>query len=281
MSLVLSFHQAAPLLDARRAGLVQARCSFDLGRTEQEVALDTEGVRDASGRLLVGWDGVERVAENESVCFELEAGAPAPLRIFSEVADRSFQLWPTARAPALLISGFLMHRVRDVSPDEGAARMVRALGKLHGPLLDTTTGLGYAAIAAAERASQVVTIELEPVVRQLARKNPWSRALFENPRIELRDGDSSALVPTLPPGSFNAVLHDPPALNLAGELYSSAFYASVRRVLTRQGKLFHYIGDPKSASGGRTTRGVLKRLREAGFSRVSIVEEAFGVLAVV
>jgi uncharacterized protein len=281
MSLVLSFHQAAPLLDARRAGLGNARCSFDLGRTERDVALDEEGVRGASGALLVGWEGVERVAENESVCFELEDGVPSPLRIFSDVADRSFQLWPTSRAPALLISGFLMHRVRDVTPDEGAARMVRALGKLHGPLLDTTTGLGYAAIAAAESASHVVTVELEPVVRELARKNPWSRALFDDHRIELRDGDSSEVVPSLPPGSFNAVLHDPPAINLAGELYSSTFYSALRRVLTRHGKLFHYIGDAKSPSGSRTTRGVLKRLREAGFSRVSVVEDAFGVLAVV
>jgi predicted methyltransferase len=172
-----------------------------------------------------------------------------------------------------------MHRIRDVAPHEGATRMVRALGKLHGRVLDTTTGLGYAAIAAARTATEVVTIEVEPVVRDLARQNPWSRELFENPKLALRDGDSAQLVPTLEPGSFSAVVHDPPAINLAGELYSTAFYSALLRVLTRNGKLFHYIGDANSASGGRTTRGVVKRLHEAGFSRVTILKDAFGVLA--
>jgi uncharacterized protein len=157
--------------------------------------------------------------------------------------------------------------------------MVRALGKVNGRVLDTTTGLGYAAVAAARAASEVVTIEIEPVVRELSRLNPWSRELFDNPKIHLADGDSSQIVPTLAPASFSAIIHDPPAINLAGELYSGAFYAALLRALTRNGKLFHYIGDADSASGGRTTRGVVKRLGEAGFSRVTIVKEAFGVLA--
>jgi len=278
MNPVLSCYQARPLLEARQSGQTQARCSFDLGRSQQDVRLAEHGVITAES-LSLDWDSIERIAETDSVCFQLEQGSAAPIRVFSDEANRSFQLWPTETSPALLISGFLMHRVRDVAPDEGAARMVRALGKVHGRLLDTTTGLGYAAIAAARSASQVVTIEVEPVVRDLARLNPWSRELFDQTKIELRDGDSAQIVPSLEPGSFSAVLHDPPAINLAGELYSSAFYGAVARLLTRNGKFFHYIGDADSPSGGRTTRGVVKRLRDAGFSRVSVVRDAFGVLA--
>ena len=66
---------------------------------------------------------------------------------------------------------------------------------------------------------------------------------------------------------------------LAGGQYAGEFYARVRRLLTRNGRFFHYIGDPDSPSGGRTTKGVVKRLHDAGFTRVSIVKEAFGVLA--
>lgn len=278
MKPVLSCYQAAPLLKARAAGLSEARCSFDLGQSEQDVRLDDTGVAWGDGRSLE-WAHIERVAETDSVCFGIEEGAVAPLRIFSDVADRSFQLWPTPTSPALLISGFLMHRVRDVAPDEGAARMVRALGKVRGRLLDTTTGLGYAAISAAQSATEVVTIEIEPVVRELAAMNPWSRELFEKKNISLREGDSAELVPSLEPGSFSAVLHDPPAINIAGQLYSSAFYGAVHRLLTPNGKFFHYIGDANSASGGRTTRGVVKRLKDSGFSRVSVVHDAFGVLA--
>jgi predicted methyltransferase len=81
-------------------------------------------------------------------------------------------------------------------------------------------------------------------------------------------------------GSFTAVLHDPPAVNLAGELYAESFYAEALRVLGRGGRFFHYIGDPNSASGARTTKGVVKRLQSAGFARVVPKPEAFGVLAV-
>ena len=157
--------------------------------------------------------------------------------------------------------------------------MVEALSPMRGRLLDTTTGLGYAAIHAARFATEVVTIEIDPMAREMAQRNPWSRDLFENPKINKILGDSAELICTLPDGSFSCVLHDPPAINLAGDLYSQKFYTEVCRVLTRSGKFFHYIGDPKSASGARVTRGVVMRLNDAGFSRVVPKPQAFGVLA--
>ena len=57
-------------------------------------------------------------------------------------------------------------------------------------------------------------------------------------------------------------------LSLAGELYSGEFYRDCWRVLRRNGKMFHYIGDPDSKSGARTTKGVVRRLQEAGFTRI-------------
>ena len=67
--------------------------------------------------------------------------------------------------------------------------------------------------------------------------------------------------------------------SLAGELYSGEFYAECQRVLGRSGKLFHYIGDPGSKSGARTTKGVVRRLQEAKFARVVAKPQAFGVAA--
>lgn len=277
MKSLLSCYQAKDILAARQRGEASVRSSLDLGRTECEWQVDDEGAR--SGSVTLAWAALEEIAENDSVCFAVDGVEAEPVRVFSHESNRSFQLWPTRKAPALVISGFLMHRVRDVTPDEGAAAMVRALGKVRGRLLDTTTGLGYAAIAATRIASEVVTIEIEPVARALARENPWSQELFDNPRLSLREGDSSKLIDEFAEGSFAAVLHDPPAINLAGELYAGEFYARVRRLLSRNGRFFHYIGDPDSPSGGRTTKGVVKRLYDAGFSRVSVVKGAFGVLA--
>ncbi len=76
------------------------------------------------------------------------------------------------------------------------------------------------------------------------------------------------------------VIHDPPMFKLAGHLYSQAFYQGLYRVLKRNGRLFHYVGDPDSRSGRNITRGVMKRLGEAGFSRVTGRPRAFGVVAV-
>jgi len=50
-------------------------------------------------------------------------------------------------------------------------------------------------------------------------------------------------------------------------------------VIKQNGKIFHYIGDPESKSGARTTAGVIRRLQEAGFKRVSRAPRAFGVVA--
>ena len=43
--------------------------------------------------------------------------------------------------------------------------------------------------------------------------------------------------------------------------------------------MFHYIADPESDSGSRVTKGVIKRLMDAGFKKVVVKPEAFGVVA--
>ena len=123
-------------------------------------------------------------------------------------------------------------------------------------------------------------MELDPAVYEIIRRNPWSRRLFTTPNITCLVGDSAEEVQTFPPGSFDFILHDPPMFSLAGELYSLAFYRAALQLLRRGGRMFHYIGNPESKSGGTITRGVVQRLREAGFRRVDERRAAFGVLAV-
>jgi predicted methyltransferase len=179
----------------------------------------------------------------------------------------------------MLISGVQMHRTAGQDPWADTLTKVRCVAPVVGRVLDTCTGLGYTAIVAAERAAEVVTVELDPGAMEVARQNPWSRPLFEHPRIVRRLGDSAEVVAGFPDGAFARVIHDPPAFSLAGDLYSGAFYRQLYRLLGRGGRLFHYVGSAASGSGERVTRGVLKRLREAGFRRVVARPEAFGVLA--
>ena len=78
---------------------------------------------------------------------------------------------------------------------------------------------------------------------------------------------------------FARIIHDPPTMQLAGDLYSGEYYRELHRVLQPGGRLFHYIGDLNSPFGQRVSRGVIERLGKAGFSRVTRRPEAFGVVA--
>jgi predicted methyltransferase len=171
-----------------------------------------------------------------------------------------------------------MHRIKGTTPDQDTVNKIKS-AKPTGRVLDTNTGLGYTAIYASRQALHVTTVELDPVVIAIARQNPWSRELFDNPKITQVIGDSFDVVMELEDGFFDCIIHDPPTMSLAGDLYAADFYAELLRVLKRRGRLFHYIGDPDSSLGKRTTKGVIHRLQEVGFREVRPAPQAFGVTA--
>jgi predicted methyltransferase len=180
----------------------------------------------------------------------------------------------------MLVSGLPMHRIKNTDPHRDTLEKIRA-ARPAGNVLDTCTGLGYTAIEASKLASvaQVTTIELDPTVLQICRANPWSQALFDNTKITQIIGDSFDVIDSFPDGTFSFILHDPPSLSLAGDLYSLDFYRRACRVLSRNGRLFHYIGDPESKSGRSATAGAIKRLEQAGFRHIERAPRAFGVVA--
>lgn len=275
---VLSALQAKEILQARSDGLERVAASLDLGISRQEISFMQAGM--ATGqRFLLGWEQLRFIADAENKCFRVLDGDSQEIRGYSESTSRTFSLMPTAEAPALLISGFTMHRFKDISPRRAAQEMVRAAAPIHGRILDTATGLGYTAIAAAQKASAVITIELDPGSLEMARSNPWSQELFHHPAIRLIAGDSSEEIVKFADGYFDVVIHDPPSISLAGDLYGGEFYRQAWRVLAGNGRMFHYCGDPGSASGGRVTGGVVRRLQTAGFRRVIPKPSAYGVLA--
>jgi predicted methyltransferase len=278
MHLVLSHYQAQALLKAREHQQPSIFSSADLSLSVCEVMLSKEGCTFPS-RETVSWENLTHIAEEPNACFRLEDGEPVAIRAFSEVTGRAFSLYPTAGAPTMLISGIPMHRIKDTEPWRDTASKLKAAGINGGKVLDTATGLGYTAIQAAAVAESVVTIELDPAAHEMCRQNPWSQPLFANEKITLRLGDSFEEIETFDPETFSIILHDPPAFQLAGELYSAEFYRRAFRVLKPHGRMFHYIGDPHSKSGARTTRGVVLRLQQAGFTRILPKPEAFGVLA--
>jgi hypothetical protein len=201
------------------------------------------------------------------------------IRGYSDLTGRVYGLMPTEAAPTMLISGLPMHRIKGTDPHKDTLTKIKAIAPITGRALDTCTGLGYTAVEAAKTAEHVITIELDPTAQEMARYNPWSRSLFDNPQIEQIIGDAFEIIASFDEGEFHVVILDPPMLSLAGDLYFGEFYQECWRVLRRGGKMFHYIGDPSSKSGARTTKGVVRRLQEAGFTRVVPKPQAFGVAA--
>ena len=114
---------------------------------------------------------------------------------------------------------------------------------------------------------------------EVARLNPWSRRLFDDPKIQQVVGDSFEEIESFEDGTFSRIIHDPPTFSLAGDLYSGEFYRQLFRVTGRKGRIFHYIGDLESRSGRNVTSGAVRRLQEAGFTRVVRRPEAFGLVA--
>ena len=275
---IFSLVQTDRILKARLAGDTAVEVSLDLGLTVAEVVLESEGVRCPDGQLLT-WQHLEEIGGSERGCFVVEDGEPHKVQFFSEASNRLYSLMPTEGAPTMLVSGIPMHRFKGIDPHRDTLLKIKTVAPVVGQVLDTATGLGYTAIEAAKMAEHVTTVEIAPAALEVARFNPWSQALFDNHKITQIVGDVYDEIEAFAGESFDRIIHDPPAFNLAGDLYSGEFYRELFRVLKRRGRLFHYIGDLESKSGRVVSKGAARRLQEAGFTRIVRRPEAFGLVA--
>jgi len=218
----------------------------------------------------------------DDACYLLLDGKASRIQFFASDTNRTYKLLATGpdTAPTAELSGFRMHRVKGTDPIRDARSKIDAIRPLAGRVLDTCTGLGYTAVEALKAgASDVVTVECDANMIKLCGYNPWSTGLNDG-RIRRMKGDVLEETVKFGEGVFDAVVHDPPSMKIAGELYSREFYRQLNRVLKPTGRLFHYVGAPGSRHRGqKPVRGVTERLLEAGFRDVVEVPEALGVRA--
>ena len=252
--------------------------SLDLNLTQVDVHLDDDGVSLLDGQQLT-WPQIEHIADSDNGCFHIANNTATKIQAFSEQTNRYYSLYPTQLAPTMLLSGLPMHRIKDTDPHHDTLAKIKVAALTRGDTLDTCTGLGYTAIEAAKVADKVITVELDPAAQSVARLNPWSQPLFDNPKIVQIIGDVFDEVVLFHENLFSRIIHDPPTFALGGDLYSAYFYDELHRILKPGGKLFHYIGDLNSSSGSRVLRGAIERLKRAGFTQVTPRPEAFGLVA--
>ncbi len=272
----LHSENARQALEAIANGLSCVRLSTDLNLSERDFPLSDQGlVLDEDNRISI--DELKRIVKKTQRIYLCRDGDVDPLE------DRNsgyYKLVPTDGAPLLEISGVKMHISKGTDPFASASEMAQQAVRKGDKVLDCCSGLGYAAIAAHRLgASEVLSIELSREVMGLRAQNPWSNDLDQEGIVQLQ-GSSFELIGTMPTNSFDSIIHDPPRFSHAEELYSEEFYREIFRVLRRNGRLFHYTGNPYVVKKGSTfVDGVICRLKAAGFRHVEKVEHLMGVSA--
>lgn len=279
---VISFVQARAILSAVEASLPNVRILADLGLTPVVVDINHKFKEVSFSGVKVSFSALEEIAANDTICYSVEGNKPPQkLKLFSADTNLFYKLVPSEDAPTLEISGIRMHRTQERTPWQDTLDKVSSIAPLRGRVLDTCCCLGYTAIAAARQQDvvQVFTFERDTNVLEMADYNPWSRELYLNRKIKLSVGDVFRGVESFSAAFFDAIIHDPPRFALSPELYSFDFYRQLFRVLKPGGRLFHYTGSPGEKQGKDFVKGVLHRLKDAGFVKVVHNPDILGVTA--
>lgn len=280
MAPLISRYQAQKILAAEKAHEKTVKTSLDLGRTESHIRLEDGNVLFPDGQKLP-LRIIEKISK-DPICSLVEGNTAYRLQFFLPETNRIYRLLATGlkTPPTAEVSGFRMHRVKNTNPWDDTLEKIKTVSPLYGRVLDTCTGLGYTAQAAAHAgAEEVITVEVDPGMIRLREINPWSEGLCDE-RITMITGDIKEEITGYKNEHFQAIIHDPPTLKIAGELYSRQFYDQLHRVLSEGGRLFHYVGAPGSRYRGKNTPvSVLKRLQQAGFQDVRENKKALGVTA--
>ncbi len=203
---------------------------------------------------------------------------------FSPKTGKFYQLLPTRTIPVLKINSVPMQRYATLDPlTDTKLKILAAQPK--GRVLDICTGLGYTAIEAARRkeVAEVITLEQDEEVLEIARINPASRELFKNKKINIKVGNAAETIRDFPQESFDIIIHDPPTFTMAPELYHSGLYRQLFRVLKQGGTLWHYAPRPGKAKtpakADKFVANIIRRLKETGFVQVFYEEKSCGILA--
>ena len=278
---VLSYIQAGEILSAIESGKTKTRVLLDFGLTAANVEISYTFKEVRFSNAKISFKDLNEIATDDTICYFLEKNKPPQkLKLFSADTNLSYKLVPSRDAPALEIAGLKMHSTVKKTPWQSTLDKVSSLQPMRGRVLDTCCCLGYTAINAAKESyvTRVFTFESDSNALEMTDYNPWSRELYLNRKIKLTIGDVARGVEMFSTGFFSSIIHDPPPFTLSPELYSLDFYKKIFRVLAQKGMLFHSTGDAEREQR-EVSKGIAKRLKEAGFRNVVERPDILGVTA--
>jgi len=266
--MIIYYLQTQQLLVAKKKGHKEADISLDLSLTNTKVKIK-ENFFIFPQKQKISEEQLKKPIKDYKSCFLVQNNSLTKIQLFSENTKKFYKLVPTNDAPTIEISGIRMHITKEFTPIEDTKRKIESISPIQGIVLDTCMGLGYTAIAASKSADFVFTCEKDENVIEIAKLNPWSKKLFNNKKISILKTDIFDEIRTFKSNMFDRIIHDPPRLSLASELYSFEFYKQLFRVLKNKGRIYHYIGSP----GGRfrkinLAKNVASKLKNAGFRQI-------------
>ncbi len=232
----------------------------------------------------IGYNDAEKAWEKpEQAYIVTREGVLKPLILYTRSGVIRLRGVKTRYSTTVEINGIHMHRIVGVTPFTDSLLKILRLGVKPGfTVLDTCMGLGYTAINAAMRgARRVYTVEINEAILWLAQRNPWSWPLEQNRNITIILGDTRKVIEYFRDETFHVIIHDPPSILIAGDLYSASLYQEFYRVLRKRGRLLHYVGETgrHRGRGSSVVKGVIRRLREVGFYPIRYDRETRSVIA--
>ena len=266
--MIISSEQAQQLLESNKKGLKNIEVSLDLNLSKSKIIIENDFFIFPDNQKLEE-SQLKKPIKDDASCFLIKDDSLIKMQLFSEQTNKFYKLVPTKDAPTIEISGIRMHVTKEMTPMEDTKKKIESVMPIRGIVLDTCMGLGYTAILASKYADFIFTCEKDENVLEIAQLNPWTKELFGNKKINILNASIFNQIKVFKNNMFDAVIHDPPRLSLATELYSLEFYKQIFRVLKKDGKLYHYTGNPGSKFRKINLAGnVSKRLKQAGFKDI-------------
>ncbi|MHA2366360.1 MAG: methyltransferase domain-containing protein [Candidatus Hodarchaeales archaeon] len=193
----------------------------------------------------------------EKVCYAIFENNIHPMKFYNEETNLFYKLVPTSYRPILRISATQMHKRPFIDYIESL--------ELEGRILDGGTGLGYSAIIASLTATQVITVEWDPNVIEMASFNPHSSLLFKSSKIELREADITEEILSFEDQVFDNIIQDGGTPKSSGTFFSQSYSNELFRVLKPYSSLFFYLPQHGVSKGRDFGLEHIERLQKAGF----------------
>ncbi len=170
-----------------------------------------------------------------------------------------FSLVMVNNYPILEIDGIRMHVFYYKSPFKYAQAVVKHMNiSKKDYVLETCFGQGY--ITRLLR-TNVVAYEKNKGVLEIAKLNPYSSYLFNKENVHIVNED----IFNLKQYGFTKIIHDPPSIRVAPELYSPEFYKLLFKHSAKHTLLYHYIGNTYKKRFNTFKERIIENLFKSGW----------------